>query len=128
MKKKSIFTIMIIFILIMTLFANISSVNATGLTESVNSAENFLGNGKSSLIDYDALYQIVSFLYNVAMTIGIIIAAIVGIVLGIRIIFGSLDERADAKNLLVPYLVIVGMIAFGFAIWRMVLNLIYKNI
>ena len=126
--KKKVFTLMMIFILIMTLFASVSSVNAASLAESVDSAEDFLGNGKSSLINYDNLYAVISFLYNIAMTIGIIIAIIVGIVLGIRIIFGSLDERADAKNLLVPYLVIVGMIAFGFTIWKMVLNLIYKNI
>lgn len=122
--KKNIFTVITIFILIMILFANISCVRATQFANSVNSAQNFTNNGKSDLINYQGLYDVVSFLYNIAMTIGIIIAVIVGIVLGIRIIFGSIDDKADSKHLLVPYLVIVAMMAFGFTIWKIVLNLI----
>ncbi len=125
MKKKNVFTvIIIIFILIMIVFANISSVNAQALANSINAAEKFGNNGKSSIIDYGGLYNVINFLYNIAMTIGIIVAIIIGIVLGNRIIFGSLDEKADAKHLLVPYIIIVGMLAFGFSIWRIVLNLV----
>ncbi len=128
MKKKHIFIIMTIFIFIMIFYAVTSTVSVQALSESFESAQNFVGSGKSDLINYDNLYQTVNFLYNIAMAIGIIIAVIVGIVLGIRIIFGSLDERADAKHLVVPYLIIVAILAFGFSIWKIIIGIIYKNI
>lgn len=128
MKKKNIFIIIIIFILITVLFANISSVQATPFSNSIDSAQAFTNNGKSSIINYQNLYNVISFLYNVAMTIGIIVAVIIGMVLGIRIIFGSIDERADSKHLLVPYLVTVTIMAFAFVIWKILLGLIYNKI
>lgn len=128
MKKKNIFITMIIFILITALFANVSSVQATLFSNSIDSAQDFTNNGKSNIINYQNLYNVTSFLYSVAMTIGIIIAIIVGMVLGIRIIFGSIDERADSKHLLVPYLIIVTMLALAFTIWKIGLGLIYSKI
>lgn len=130
--KKKIYVIIVILILIMILFANISTVQATGdLGKAMSSVRDFTNNAKNSksdIINYQNLYNVINFLYNIAMTIGIIIAVIVGIVLGIRIIFGSIDERADSKHLLVPYLVIVTMLAFGFTIWKIALGLIYNRI
>lgn len=126
--RKKIFIVIISFILITTSFISISSVYALSLSESINSADGLLNKGKSELINYSFLYGIINFLYKVVMLIGIIIAIIVGTGLGIRIIFGSLDERADAKHLIVPYFIIVTMMAFGLTIWRAVLGLIYNKI
>lgn len=128
MKNKKIYVIIIILAIIMILFGNISTVQAKELENSISSAQTFSNAEKSSIINYNGLYNVINYLYNIVMTIGIIIAIIVGIVLGIRIIFGSIDERADAKHLLVPYLVIVTVMAFGLTIWKIVLGLIYDKI
>lgn len=128
MKNKKIYAIIIILTIIMTLFINISTVQAKPFENSIDSAQSFTSNGKSDIINYQNLYNVVSFLYNVAMTIGIIVAIIIGITLGIRIIFGGIDERADSKHLLVPYLVTVVIMAFAFTIWKILMQLIYNRI
>ena len=128
MKRRNIITLIIVFILMMILFANFSSVKATSLGDVVTSAENIRNAGKTSWINYDNLYTVVDFLYNAAMIIGMIIAIIVGTGLGIRIIFGSIDQQADAKKLLVPYLVTVSVLAFSYTIWKAVVSIISSNI
>lgn len=63
-------------------------------------------------------------LYNALLIIGIIIAVIVGAILGIKFMMGSVGEKADIKKLLVPY--VVGcIIVFGaFGIWKLVVTIL----
>lgn len=126
--NRKILTMIFIFILAIILFAYFSSVQASGLSDAITAGEKFTGNGKSSIINYQNLYNVVNYLYNIAMLIVIIIAIIIGIVLGIRIIFGSIDERADSKHLIAPYLAIVATAAFAFSIWKIILQLIHNHI
>lgn len=128
MHNKKIIAIIIIFVFTMILITSLSTVKAIGLGESFNAAQHFTDNGKSSIINYQGLYDVIKFFYNVAMIIAIVIAVIIGIILGIRIVWGSIDERADSKHLIVPYLVVVGFVAFGFTIWKIALGVIYKQI
>ncbi len=126
--NKKILTMIFIFILAIILFANFSNVQASELSDAVTSAQNFVNNGKSSIISYQNLYNVVNYLYNIVMLIVIILAIIIGIVLGIRIVFGSIDERADSKHLIVPYLASVATAAFAFTIWKVILQLIHNHI
>ena len=63
-------------------------------------------------------------LYNALLIIGIIIAVIVGAILGIKFMMGSVGEKADIEKLLVPY--VVGcIIVFGaFGIWKLVVTIL----
>lgn len=126
--NKKILTMIFIFIIAIILFANFSIVQASGLSDAITAGEDFTKNGKSSIINYQNLYNVVNYLYNIAMLIAIIIAIIIGIVLGIRIVFGSIDERADSKHLMVPYLATVAMIACAFTIWKIILQIIHNHI
>lgn len=133
MKIKNIIVIFIVFILIIMLFANTSIVQATGglgevFQKTVDNAKDFQNNGSSNIIPYPNLYMLIRFLYNLVMIVAIVIAIIQGIVLGIRLVFGTIDEKADAKHLIVPYLWIVGAMAFGLAIWRWVIQFVYSII
>lgn len=126
--KKKIFIMIVIFILAIVLFVNFSSVQASGLSDAITDGQKFTENGKSSIINYQNLYNVVNYLYNIFMLIAIILAIIIGIVLGIRIVFGSIDERADSKHLMVPYLATVATIACAFTIWRVILQIIHNHI
>lgn len=126
--NRKILTMIFIFILAIILFADFSSVQASGLSDAITAGEKFTENGKSSIVNYQNLYNVVNYLYNIAMLIVIIIAIIIGIVLGIRIIFGSIDERADSKHLIAPYLASVATAAFAFSIWKIILQLIHNHI
>lgn len=63
-------------------------------------------------------------LYNITLIIGIIVAVLVGAILGIKFLTGSVEQKADTKKLLIPYL--AGCVAvFGaFGIWKLVVTIL----
>lgn len=122
--KKLLITIMVIFIILFNLF--IPNAYAGPLQDIMNRAEGFVNNGENggNVINNDALKEGSNTLYNVLLVIGIAVAFIWGIVLGIQFVTGSLGEKADVKKNLIVY-VIGCIIIFGaFGIWRLLLQLL----
>lgn len=122
--KRLLINIMAIFIIVFNLF--IPNAYAGPLQNIINRAEIFVKNGESggNVINNDALKEGSNTLYNVLFVIGIAVAFIWGIVLGIQFITGSLGEKADVKKNLIVY-VIGCIIIFGaFGIWRLLLQLL----
>ena len=122
--KKLLINIMVIFIILFNLF--IPSAYAGPLQDIMNRAEGFVNNGENggNVINNDALKEGSNTLYNVLLVIGIAVAFIWGIVLGIQFVTGSLGEKADVKKNLIVY-VIGCIIIFGtFGIWRLLLQLL----
>lgn len=122
--KKLLINIMVIFIILFNLF--IPNAYAGPLQDIMNRAEGFVNNGENggNVINDDALKEGSNTLYNVLLVIGIAVAFIWGIVLGIQFITGSLGEKADVKKNLIVY-VIGCIIIFGaFGIWRLLLQLL----
>lgn len=122
--KKLLINIMVIFIILFNLF--IPNAYAGPLQDIMNRAEGFVNNGENggNVINNDALREGSNTLYNVLLVIGIAVAFIWGIVLGIQFVTGSLGEKADVKKNLIVY-VIGCIIIFGaFGIWRLLLQLL----
>ena len=122
--KKLLINIMVIFIILFNLF--IPNAYAGPLQDIMNRAEDFVNNGENggNDINNDALKEGSNTLYNVLLVIGIAVAFIWGIVLGIQFVTGSLGEKADVKKNLIVY-VIGCIIIFGaFGIWRLLLQLL----
>ena len=122
--KKLLINIMVIFIILFNLF--IPNAYAGPLQDIMNRAEGFVKNGENggNVINNDALKEGSNTLYNVLLVIGIAVAFIWGIVLGIQFVTGSLGEKSDVKKNLIVY-VIGCIIIFGaFGIWRLLLQLL----
>lgn len=122
--KKLLINIMVIFIILFNLF--IPNAYAGPLQDIMNIADGFVNNGENggNVINNDALKEGSNTLYNVLLVIGIAVAFIWGIVLGIQFVTGSLGEKADVKKNLIVY-VIGCIIIFGaFGIWRLLLQLL----
>ena len=122
--KKLLINIMVIFIILFNLF--IPNAYAGPLQDIMNRAEGFVNNGENggNVINNDALREGSNTLYNVLLVIGIAVAFIWGIVLGIQFVTGSLGEKADVKKNLIVY-VIGCIIIFGaFGIWKLLLQLL----
>lgn len=122
--KKLLINIMVIFIILFNLF--IPNAYAGPLQDIMKRAEGFVKNGENggNVINNDALKEGSNTLYNVLLVIGIAVAFIWGIVLGIQFVTGSLGEKADVKKNLIVY-VIGCIIIFGaFGIWRLLLQLL----
>ena len=122
--KKLLINIMVIFIILFNLF--IPNVYAGPLQDIVDNAQNFVNNGENggNVINNNALKEGSNTLYNVLLVIGIAVAFIWGIVLGIQFITGSLGEKADVKKNLIVYLVGCVIIFGAFGIWRLLLQLL----
>ena len=125
--KKLLINIMVIFIILFNLF--IPNAYAGPLQDIMNRAEGFVNNGENggNVINNDALKEGSNTLYNVLLVIGIAVAFIWGIVLGIQFITGSLGEKADVKKNLIVYLVGCVIIFGAFGIWKLVVE-IMQNI
>ena len=122
--KKLLINIMLIFIILFNLF--IPNAYAGPLQDIMNRAEGFVNNGENggNVINNDALKEGSNTLYNVLLVIGIAVAFIWGIVLGIQFVTGSLGEKADVKKNLIVYLVGCVIIFGAFGIWRLLLQLL----
>lgn len=122
--KKLLINIMVIFIILFNLF--IPNAYAGPLQDIMNRAEGFVKNGENggNVINNDALKEGSNTLYNVLLVIGIAVAFIWGIVLGIQFVTGSLGEKADVKKNLIVYLVGCVIIFGAFGIWRLLLQLL----
>ena len=124
--KKLLINIMVIFIILFNLF--IPNAYAGPLQDIMNRAEGFVNNGENggNVINNDALKEGSNTLYNVLLVIGIAVAFIWGIVLGIQFVTGSLGEKADVKKNLIVYLVGCVIIFGAFGIWRLLLQFLRK--
>ena len=122
--KKLLINIMVIFIILFNLF--IPNAYAGPLQDIMNRAEGFVNNGENggNVINNDALKEGSNTLYNVLLVIGIAVAFIWGIVLGIQFITESLGEKADVKKNLIVYLVGCVIIFGAFGIWKLLLQLL----
>lgn len=124
MAIKKVLTIILISIITIAVFSSFSIVQAVDLENAINTTQQFTNNGKSNIINYESLYGVMSFLFNLVMIIAIIVAIISGIIIGMRILLGSVNERADAKALVVPYLIISVLMALGLTMWKFAISAI----
>ena len=85
-------------------------------------ADSFVANSKSDSIDSKSLQDFSSTIYNIALQIGIGVAVVVGLALGIQFMLSSVEGKADVKKALVVY--VIGCIAiFGaFGIWKLIIE------
>ena len=62
--------------------------------------------------------------YNILLFIGLAIAIIIGLVLGIQFMVGSVEQKAKVKDSLLPYIIGCIVIFGAFGIWKLVLTIL----
>lgn len=121
---KKILKISALIILIILLLG--CSVEAVDLNMGV--AKNFANHGKSSLINMQGLYYVVNTLYGIVMTIAIAIALVRGAMIAFTIITGSLEEKVDAKKMIINYVFLVAILAVGPAILQVIMKMMKSKL
>jgi len=117
-------TLLVIF-LILSFSMNYSYTNASSLSNTISGADDFIKTGTSDeKIGKDNLKDLSDSIFNVLLIIGTIIAMIVGIVLGIQFITGSVEQKSKVKESLIPYFVGCGVIFGAFGIWKLVVTIL----
>ena len=114
---KSIFIISI-FLIIVSVFPNIT------LCSWVDDASKFLdaSKGVDIGIKKEKLDEASDDIFNMLSSIGMVIAVIVGMILGITFIVTSADEKAKVKESLMPYIIGCIVIFGAFGIWKIMVN------
>lgn len=100
MKKISkILVVMLLVLMTMTMFMSVT-VNAS--TDSSSKVEDLFSGGS---VQVDGINNVGKNIVSIITTIGIIVAVIVLLILGIKYMMGSASEKAEYKKTMIPYLV-----------------------
>ena len=101
-----------ILVLIMSvcMISNFNLVYASTVDDVFGDADEFINQGEQQQngtggINEEILGETSGFLYNLLLAIGIVVAVIVGSILGIKYMMGSVEEKAEYKQTLKPYLI-----------------------
>ena len=144
--------ITIILIMIFTIFTQVSNVYANygkgtdgsgggGQTSSSNGKEqeqktnwgdifttgdDFIKKGsdsQNSIIDEEKLRTDASSIFKILSTIGVILSVIIGGILGIKFMMASAEDKAQIKEMLIPYIVGCVVIYGAVTIWLIVVKI-----
>ncbi len=104
------------------------SDSSSSTTDSIDGlltdSETFLGKGENNKIKDESIQDFSKTMYNILITIATFVAVLVGGILGVKIMIASADEKAQVKELLIPY-VIGCIVVFGaFGIWKLVVTIL----
>lgn len=95
--------------------------------EIITEAKGFIEKGEADANDKisdDSMKSLSNTIYNILLVTGIVIAVIVGLILGIKFIMGSIEEKAEVKNMVIPYIVGCVVLFGAFTIWQIVVELL----
>lgn len=92
------------------------------LDDMMSDAEKFIEKGKTKGLNN--LPSVSNTIYNILLTVGIIIAVLVGAILGIKLMVSGIEEKAEVKKLLVSYVAGCIIIFGGFGIWKIVVTIL----
>lgn len=101
-------------------------IDSQGTGSIVSGGNDFIsmGENSNSPIKTPNMQELSSTIYNILLTIGIIIAFIVGGILGIQFITGGIEGQVEVKKALVPYILGCVVIFGAFTIWKVVLTIL----
>ena len=122
----------LIYLCLLILFVSVlypTNVQAISVDDIFDGADEFIekGGGEagvSTTIDDTKLKETSDFLYNVLLGLSIIIAVIVGMVLGIKYMMATSEEKADIKQTLPAYITSCVIVFGAFTIWRLVISVL----
>lgn len=126
MKQKILVKILIMFIIFALTLMGSNYANASSFSDILEGADSFLQDGIGDVKDnlnQKNLQTMSDVIYNVLLAVAVIAAVIMGLIIGIKFMTGSVEQKAKIKETLIVY--IVGcVVAFGaFGIWRLVINI-----
>ena len=116
--------IIIIAIIIQTICIPTSNA-LSSLDDVLSSGENFISEGKNqgSAINSTDLQAISDVTYNVLLALGVVATVIVGAVLGIKLMWGSVEQQSKAKEALPPFIISAIVIFGAFGIWKLCVSI-----
>ena len=112
----------ILFVLIL-LFSINTKVFAIG--EIIDDGQSFLDAADSGTVNMDIadIESASGYLYNILLSLGIVIAVIVATILGVQFMLSEAEGQAKVKEMLIPFVIGCIVVFGGFGIWKLALTL-----
>lgn len=119
MKLKSLIIVLLLLV-INIIFFNTNIVQAAGISDVITGGDSFLNAGASGNMDIDrtGLQNTSKTLNSILILIGMCVAVVVAAILGIKFMIGSVEEKAQIKDALVPFIIGCIVVFGAFGIWR----------
>lgn len=111
--------IMLILIIVIMCISNVYAMD-----DFFSDGDDFIEAGEannSTIINTATMNYTLDDLYNTLLVIGIVVATVIGLVLGIQFITGSVEQKGKIKESLIPYVAGCIVIFGAFGIWRLVI-------
>lgn len=123
---RLILRIIIVMIIAMLLFTPNSKAITTD--EIFSAGENFIEQGKdesrkNTAINNTEFRQTVANIGNILTSIGVALAVIIGAILGIQMMWGSIEQQVKVKEMLMPYAIGCIVIFGTFGIWKLAVTI-----
>lgn len=129
MKKSLSFKLILTLLMTFCIFSlMISKTYALG--DIISSADNFIEDGKNEKnvgLDEGVIKDLSNTMYNILFVLGIVIVVIWGLVIAIKFITGSVEEKAEVKKTLIPYVAGCVVLFGAFTIWKVVVTILQSN-
>lgn len=90
----------------------------------ISDSEKFLDKGENNKIKDESVQDFSKTIYNILIEISTFIAVLVGGIIGVKIMIASTEEKAQVKELLVPYIIGCVVVFGAFGIWKLVVNIL----
>ena len=126
MKQIMSIVIKIIIVLLIIGMTFIPISNASSWDEIFSTGDEFLEEGQKqqttgnqTVIDETKMQELSNRLYSILFNLGVALSVIVGAVLGIRLMWGSIEQKAKVKEILIPYIIGCIVVFGAFGIWRL---------
>lgn len=127
MKLKSLLLILCILTIVCIPTFSFAADDA-GIGSITSGGDKFVQDGysksSSSMINDTVINKITSPIYNILLAIGIGVALIFATLLGIKFVTGSVEEKANVKDQLLPFGVGCIVVFGAFAIWKIVVTIV----
>ncbi len=121
--KKTIIKIIFMLLILIILFSINTKVFAWDPI--IESGKDFMQAGEgyqNQTINTTSLKDLSSYLYNILLAAGIVIAVVVATVLGIQFMMGGAEGQAKVKEMLVPFIVGCVIVFGGFGFWKIAIT------
>ena len=117
--KRIIIKIVFALFIIMLLVSINTKIYAT---DPFGNAKDFVNEGKQNQTKIN-FGPISGTLYNILLSIGVVVAVIVATVLGLQFMLGGVEAQVKVKEMLVPFVIGCIVVFGGFGIWKLALTL-----
>ena len=127
MKNLKIIKFIIPILTIICIMCMPTTVKADFFEDIITQAQSFIQEGQSGTTatpSDEEIKEVSDDIYFILLTLGIVVAVIIGGILGIQFMLASAEDKAKIKEALIPY-VIGCMVVFGaFTIWKAVVTVL----